>query len=103
MDKILDLLKSDSNFNITINKSDLFDFAKFMISETKSELEAEVIAAKAETYLTRLETCDFLKVDQSTLFRWSRRDYLKPIEFAGRRLYRMSDLKRILNGGHDND
>ena len=64
----------------------------------------EVIAAKAESYLTRLETCDFLKVDQSTLFRWSRRGYLMPVEIGGRRLYRMSDLTAILKGkGHNND
>lgn len=101
MEAILNLLNSDANFNITIQKNDLIDFAKFMISETKNEIEAEVIANKAETYLTRLETCEFLKVDQSTLFRWQKRNYLMPVEMGGRRLYKMSDLKRILNGGKD--
>jgi len=99
MEAILNLLNSDANFNITIQKSDLIDFAKFMISETKNELEAEVIAQHNESYLTRLETCDFLKVDQSTLFRWAKRGYLIPLEVGGKRMYRMSDLKRILNGG----
>lgn len=101
MEAILNLLNSDANFNITIQKGDLMDFAKFLISETKTELEAEVIAAKAETYLTRLETCDFLKVDQSTLFRWAKRGYLIPVEVGGKRMYRSSDLKRILNGGRN--
>lgn len=101
MEAILNLLNSDANFNITIQKGDLMDFANFLISKTKNELEADVIAAKAETYLTRLETCEFLKVDQSTLFRWSKRGYLMPIEVGGKRVYKMSDLKRILNGGRD--
>ena len=99
MEAILNLLNSDANFNITIQKSDLMDFANFLIKNTKTELEAEVIAQQAETYLTRLETCDFLKVDQSTLWRFAKRGYLMPVEVGGRRLYRMSDLKRILNGG----
>lgn len=98
MEAIQNLLNSDANFNVTIQKSDLIDFAKFMISETKNELEAEIIAAKAEEYITRLETTDFLKVDQSTLFRWAKRGYLMPVEVGGKRMYRMSDLKRILNG-----
>ncbi len=99
MEAILNLLNSDANFNITIQKSDLMDFANFLIKNTKTELEAEVIAKQNESYLTRLETCDFLKVDQSSLHRWKKRGYLMPVEVGGRRLYRMSDLKRILNGG----
>lgn len=99
MSNLNELLKSETNFNITIQKNDLIDFGKFMISEYKKELEAEIIAQKAESFLTRLETCDFLKVDQSTLFRYAKRGYLNPIEMGGRRLYKMSDLKRILNGG----
>ena len=99
MEAILNLLNSDANFNITIQKSDLMDFANLLIKQTKTELEAEVIAQQNESYLTRLETCDYLKVDQSTLFRWAKRGYLAPVEVGGRRLYRMSDLKRILNGG----
>lgn len=99
METIMELIKSGANINITIQKSDLVEFAKFIIQETKAELEAVVIADKAEKYLTRLETCDFLRVDQSTLFRWAKRGYLTPIEVGGKRVYKMSDLKNILNGG----
>lgn len=101
MKAIQDLLNSDANINVTIQRSDLMDFGRFLISQTKTELEAEVIAQQNETYKTRLETCDFLKVDQSTLFRWAKRGYLIPAEVGGKRMYRMSDLKRILNGGRD--
>lgn len=77
------------------------DFGKFLINQAKTELETEVIAQQNETYKTRLETCDFLKVDQSTLWRYAKRGYLMPVEVGGKRMYRMSDLKRILNGGRD--
>lgn len=99
MNNLTELLKNETNFNITIQKNDLIDFGKFMIAEYKKELEAEIIAQKAESYLTRLETADFLKVDQSCLWRWAKRGYLMPVEVGGKRMYRMSDLKRILNGG----
>jgi hypothetical protein len=99
MTNIAELMtNSDANFNITIQKSDLIDFANFMISKTKTELEAEVIAAKAERYVPRLEACDILKIDQATAWRWAKRGYLTPIEVGGKRMYRMSDLKRILGG-----
>ncbi len=99
MEAILNLLTSDANFNITIQKSDLLDFANLLITQTKNQLEAEVTAQKNESYFTRLETCDFLKVDQATLWRWAKRGYLMPVEVGGKRMYRKSDLQRILNGG----
>lgn len=94
-----DLINSGQPIIITVGLLELETFAKNLISQTKTELEAEVIAQQNESYKTRLETCDFLKVDQSTLFRWSKRGYLMPVEVGGKRMYRMSDLKRILNGG----
>jgi len=96
-----ELINSGQTINITIGLSDLQKFATDLISQTKNDLEADLIAAKSETYLTRLEACEHLQVDQSTLFRWAKRGYLLPIEVGGKRMYRMSDLKRILNGGTD--
>lgn len=97
--QLADLLQTNANISLTITLDDLRTFSNELIQSTKKELEAEVIAQQNESYLTRLETCDFLKVDQSTLHRWSKRGYLMPVEMGGRRLYRKSDLQRILNGG----
>ena len=96
-----ELLNSGQPINITIGLSDLETFANNLIQKTKNDLEAVVIAAQAETYLSRAETCNMLKVDQSSLWRWAKRGYLMPVEVGGRRMYKMSDLKRILNGGRD--
>ncbi len=97
--QLADLLQTNANISLTITLDDLRTFSNELIQSTKKELEAEVMAQQNESYLTRLETCDFLKVDQSTLHRWSKRGYLMPVEMGGRRLYRKSDLQRILNGG----
>ena len=40
-----------------------------------------------------------LNVDLSTLWRWSKKKYLVPIEFGGGRRYKMSEVKELMNGG----
>jgi predicted site-specific integrase-resolvase len=37
-------------------------------------------------------------VDLSTLHRWHKSSYLTHIEIGGKRRYRMSDVKKILEG-----
>jgi hypothetical protein len=95
-----ELLKSGQSVTITVGLSDLKEFGNDLISKTKNQLEAELIASNSEKYLTRNETCNELKIDSSSLWRWSKRGYLVPVEVGGRRLYKMSDIKRILNGGN---
>ena len=94
-----ELLQTNANISLTVSLDDLRTFSNELIQRTKSELEADIVATKNEVYLTRLETADFLKVDQATLWRWKQRSYLMPIEVGGKRMYRKSDLMRILNGG----
>lgn len=99
MENILDLLLSDFDFNITIKKNDLLDFANYLISKTKKELEDKINASKHETYLTRTETYELLKIDQSTLWRLGKRGIICPIDIGGKKIYRMSDITRLVNGG----
>lgn len=94
-----ELLQTNANISLTVSLDDLRTFSNELIRQTKSELEAELIATRQESYLTRLETAGFMKVDQATLWRWAKRGYLSPIEVGGKRMYRMSDVMRILNGG----
>ncbi len=93
------LIQTNANINLTITLDDLRTFTNELIQKTKNELEAVIIADKAEINVPRLEACEVLKVDQSTLFRWAKRGYLVPVEVGGKRMYKMSDLKQILNGG----
>lgn len=97
--QLADLLQTNANISLTITLDDLRTFSNELIQSTKKELEAEVIAQQNESYLTRLETADFLKVNQASLWRWAKRGYLLPVEVGGKRMYRKSDLQRILNGG----
>jgi len=94
-----DLLNSGQPINITIGLSDLEIFANDLIRKTKIELEETVISEKSETYPSPKWVSEFLNVDASTLWRWSKRGYLVPIEVGGKRRYRMSEVKAILNVG----
>jgi len=97
-----ELLNSEHPINITVGLSDLQIFATDLIQSTKRELEEAVISDKAETYPTREQVCEILSVNQSTLWRWAQRNYLVPVEVGGKRRYKMSEVKAILNGGRKN-
>lgn len=94
---MFELVNEYPAMNITINAGQLKEFAEYIVRLTRQELEKQVNDAKSETYLSRGEVVEMLSVDKSTLWRWAKRDYLKPIEVGGKRRYRMSDVKRILN------
>jgi len=96
---LLNLLETGSNITVSVSLADLKEFATVLINNTKRELELVVISDKAETYPSPKQVCEILNVDLSTLWRWNKRGYLCPSEVGGKRRYKMSDVKRILNGG----
>jgi len=96
---INEILKTGVNLTVSISINDLIEFHKQVIEDTRRKLEAVVISDKAESYLTPKQVSEMLGVNLSTLWRYSKRKYLVPIEVAGKRKYKMSDIKAILNGG----
>ncbi|MGE0021487.1 MAG: helix-turn-helix domain-containing protein [Draconibacterium sp.] len=95
---INDLLKTDANINVTIGLNDLRTWHSEVISSTKKELEEIVINDKAETYLTPKQVAEMLNVDLTTLWRWNKRNYLKPVEFGGSRRYRRTEINKLMGG-----
>lgn len=96
---IQELVEKCTNVSITVEAKDLKHFADYLIEQTKKELEETVISDKAETYPTPNQVSEMFNVDLTTLWRWKKKGYLVPIEVGGKRRYRMSDVKAILNGG----
>lgn len=93
------ILESGSNITVSVSLSDLNEFAQLLIDKSKRDLELAVISDKAETYPSPKQVCEILNVDASTLWRWNKRGYLCPAEVGGKRRYKMSDIKAILNSG----
>ena len=96
---IQELIKSGTSVSVTVESSDLKRFADYLIDQTKKELEEMVISEKAERYLSPNQVSEMLDIDTTTLWRWKQKGYLVTIEVGGKRRYRMSDIKKILNGG----
>lgn len=94
---IQEIINSGTNVSITIGANELKEFALSIIEHTKRDLEQVVISEKAETYPSPKQVCDILGVDASTLWRWKKKGYLVPLEIGGKRRYKMSDVKKLLN------
>lgn len=95
---IQEMLKTGANFTVAIPIADLRQWHKEVIADTRRELEQVVISDKAETYLAPKKVTEIVGCDLTTLWRWRKKGYLTPVEIGGKRRYRMSDIKKILNG-----
>ncbi|KAF0132031.1 MAG: hypothetical protein FD155_555 [Bacteroidetes bacterium] len=96
---INELLESKAKISITATGEDLLMFADYLLEKKTRALEEAVISDKAETYPSPKQVAEILGVDLSTLWRWTRKNYLVPVEIGGKRRYKMSDVKALLNGG----
>ena len=85
--------------NITIGLTELIDFGKFIVAETKAQIEQSIVDESAEKYFSPEKTAELLDCDKSTLWRWNKRGYLAPIELGGKRKYKKSDIDKILKKG----
>jgi len=79
------------NVQIVVSGADLKEFGQFLISEASKKVEDE------ESYLSVDETSSILKVNRSTLYRWHQSGYLIPSKVGSKSVYKMSDVKGILN------
>ena len=101
MTKLLDLMESHPDVIVSIRVADLMQANEELIRRTKQELEQLITDANTETYPSAKKVAEMLDVDKSTLWRWAKVGYLVPINVGGKRRYRMSDVKRILEGDKD--
>ena len=95
---LLKLAKYCPDLIIQIKLGELVEANRLLIAETKRELEQLVTDQKAETYPSREKVMEILGVSSATLWRWQKLGYLVPLNVGGKRRYRMSDVKRILEG-----
>ena len=86
------LIESGVNVNITLTPKQLIEVIDYVVQKTKTELEDQIISQKQEVYFTTKEVSEFLKVDNSTLWRWEKRGYLKPIYIGGKKRYPKSEI-----------
>ena len=98
MINLINLVKECPGLQVTITLGDLLEANTMLIADTKKELEQLITDEKSETYPSREKVMEMLDVSQSTLWRWQKAGYLVPLNVGGKRRYRMSDVRRILEG-----
>ena len=93
---IRELIQTTPNVSITIGANDLMGCLRLAIKEAKEEWEAAITAKKTETYVSPAKASEQLHVDKSTLWRYGKNGYLVPVEVGGKRLYKQSEIDKIL-------
>ena len=96
---LIELAKVCPEAIISVKVGDLIEANEALVAKTKEQLEQLITDSATETYPSRQKVAEILDVDLSTLHRWAKRGLLVPIEIGGKRRYRMSDIRRMLNNG----
>lgn len=98
MSNIYELANQYPELTINVKLSDLLECNRQLIKETKDELTQQIAEANEESYPTVDEVVSILGVSKTTLWRWNKINYLNTVEVGGKRRYKMSDVKRLLEG-----
>ncbi len=96
---LIELAKACPEAIISVKVGDLIEANEALVAKTKTQLEQIITDQVTETYPSRQKVAEILDVDLLTLHRWAKRGLLVPIEIGGKRRYKMSDVRRMLNNG----
>ena len=65
------------------------------IRNMANDIAQQFLPKREERYLTSKEVSRLLNVDASTLYRWDKNNYLKPVKFGSKKRYRLSDIEKL--------
>lgn len=88
---INEIINTSPNIQLVVTAADLKEFALELLAERKKS------SNQSDKYLTIPETAKKYGVSESTLYRWSRLDYLPKVKLGGKSFYRESDIIKLLN------
>jgi len=99
MKNILSIIQDEkAKIKLEVSGEDLLNFSNDLINRAKNELSTEIAEARKEKYLSKDEVKDICGVCDATLWHWNKKNYLKTIKMGNKVRYRMSDVRRILEG-----
>lgn len=96
---IYELAQLCPDITVSIKLGELIECNKLLIAETRREFEKQTKQKNTETYPDRAEVMDILGVSCATLLRYEKMGLLNRLPVGGRIRYRMSDVKRFMEGG----
>ncbi|MCC8134219.1 MAG: helix-turn-helix domain-containing protein [Tannerellaceae bacterium] len=103
MKNILSIIQDEkASIKLEVSGEDLLNFSNDLINRAKHELSVEIAEARKEKYLTKEEVKEMCGVCDATLWHWNRKNYPKTIKVGNKVRYRMSDVRKILEGSTNN-
>lgn len=103
MKNILSIIQDEkASIKLEVTGEDLLNFSNDLINRAKNELSVEIVEARKEKYLTKEEVKEICGVCDATLWHWNKKNYLNTIKIGNKVRYRMSDVRRILEGSNKN-
>lgn len=101
---LIELAKACPDLIVQVRLGDLLEANRQLIAEVKQELEQQIADSKAETYITREKVMEITGKSAVTIWRWQKEKYLVPASTVGGTYrYRMSDVRRIMEGDSSQD
>ena len=101
---LIELAKACPDLIVQVRLGDLLEANRQLIAEVKQELEQQIADSKAETYITREKVMEITGKSAVTIWRWQKDKYLVPASTVGGTYrYRMSDVRRIMEGDRSQD
>jgi len=100
---IYELVKQCPDLNLTVKAGELLEMVEYCVQSTRKALEQQITDSNTETYPSPEQVSKILGVDKSTLWRWSKINYLVPISIGGKKRYKMSDVKKLLGERGNNE
>ena len=97
--RFTEIISSNANISITVDALTLKEFFLDIIQEVENKRANESVETGEEQYLTAKETAKICGVTTPTLWRWNKTNYLKSYKVGGKVRYKLSDVKRIMEGG----
>lgn len=96
---IENIIKENSDINITIKVKELMQFAEYLIEKTRQEINSVIEEEQKEKYLTREEVSRALSVTLMTLYNWDKSGYLEAVKIGKAVKYKKSDIDKLLRKG----
>ena len=101
---LIELAKACPDLIVQVRLGDLLEANRQLIAEVKQELEQQIADSKAKTYITREKVMEITGKSAVTIWRWEKDKYLVPASTVGGTYrYRMSDVRRIMEGDSSQD
>ena len=87
---------------VQVRLGDLLEANRQLIADAKLAMEQGIadsqVSKAEETYVSRKKAMAILGISSTTIWHWKQINYLVPITVGARYKYRMSDIRRIMEG-----